>query len=247
MSRADSSLLRPRARRSSPSTSSPSAAGSACARSASTRAAGCSRRPQLRGRTGPLRARSPGPAGPGQRAVRAGVHAGRDRGAARTGCPPTAGAEELALHRALLTPWVPEQVEELAVDELERRAGRALTPSDLEALEGLGVIERLDRDASGCTARDARRGAGGARRPACPPRSGGAPTRSSSGTPPRWPRTSWRCSRTRCCSPTATAADPPRSAPGSPRAADQLKPITVRGVVTAFGRAVNRTIRDRLG
>jgi DNA-binding transcriptional MerR regulator len=26
----------------------------------------------------------------------------------------------------------------------------------------------------------------------------------------------------------------------------QLKPITVRGVVTAFGRAVNRTIRDRL-
>jgi hypothetical protein len=26
-----------------------------------------------------------------------------------------------------------------------------------------------------------------------------------------------------------------------------LKPITVRGVVTAFGRAVNRTIRQRLG
>ena len=26
----------------------------------------------------------------------------------------------------------------------------------------------------------------------------------------------------------------------------QLKPITVRGVVTAFGRAVNRTIRQRL-
>ena len=26
-----------------------------------------------------------------------------------------------------------------------------------------------------------------------------------------------------------------------------LKPITVRGVVTAFGRAVNRTIRERLG
>jgi hypothetical protein len=27
----------------------------------------------------------------------------------------------------------------------------------------------------------------------------------------------------------------------------QLKPITVRGVVTAFGRAVNRTIRERVG
>ncbi len=27
----------------------------------------------------------------------------------------------------------------------------------------------------------------------------------------------------------------------------QLKPITVRGVMTAFGRAVNRTIRERAG
>src|SRR3954471_23625944 len=54
-----------------------------------------------------------------------------------------AGADELALHRALLTPWVPEQVEELPVEELERRAGRALQPADLEALEGLGVITRL--------------------------------------------------------------------------------------------------------
>jgi hypothetical protein len=26
----------------------------------------------------------------------------------------------------------------------------------------------------------------------------------------------------------------------------QLKPVTVRGVVTAFGRAVNRTIRERI-
>jgi hypothetical protein len=30
-------------------------------------------------------------------------------------------------------------------------------------------------------------------------------------------------------------------------ALSQLKPVTVRGVVTAFGRAVNRTIRERIG
>ncbi len=30
-------------------------------------------------------------------------------------------------------------------------------------------------------------------------------------------------------------------------ALSQLKPVTVRGVVTAFGRAVNRTIREQLG
>jgi hypothetical protein len=27
----------------------------------------------------------------------------------------------------------------------------------------------------------------------------------------------------------------------------QLKPVTVHGVVTAFGRAVNRAIRERMG
>lgn len=30
-------------------------------------------------------------------------------------------------------------------------------------------------------------------------------------------------------------------------ALSQLKPVTVLGLVTAFGRAVNRTIRERLG
>ena len=35
--------------------------------------------------------------------------------------PPTAGADELALQRALLTPWVPEQIEEID-------AGRAGAP-----------------------------------------------------------------------------------------------------------------------
>src|SRR6478736_3194440 len=52
--------------------------------------------------------------------------------------PVDVGADELALHRALLTPWVPEQIEEISTEELVRRAGRPLRPSDLEALEGLG-------------------------------------------------------------------------------------------------------------
>src|SRR6476646_2734015 len=56
--------------------------------------------------------------------------------------PVDAGADELALHRALLTPWVPEQIEEVTVEELVRRAGRTLGPSDLDTLEGLGVVTR---------------------------------------------------------------------------------------------------------
>src|SRR3954464_1701770 len=37
--------------------------------------------------------------------------------------PAATGAGELALQRALLTPWVPEQIEEVDGAELDRRAG----------------------------------------------------------------------------------------------------------------------------
>ncbi len=161
--------------------------------------------------------------------------------------PAEAGADELALHRALLTPWVPEQVEELTVDELARRAGRALTPSDLEALEGLGVITRFD---------------GGAVRLHGPGVLGQGLEVLDSGLPAEtWQRAHAIIER----HTTALAEDlmamfqeevlqpyRDRGRPAAERARlaaalAQLKPITVRGVVTAFGRAVNRTIRQQLG
>src|SRR4029079_6181833 len=159
--------------------------------------------------------------------------------------PAEAGADELALHRALLTPWVPEQVEELPVDELARRAGRSLTPSELEALEGLGGIVRLDGDAV---------------RLQGPAGLGEGLEVLDSGLPTEiWQRAHAIIER----HTTALAEElmamfqdevlPPyrhrgRTADERARLAAalaQLKPITVRGVVTAFGRAVNRTIRER--
>jgi DNA-binding transcriptional MerR regulator len=161
--------------------------------------------------------------------------------------PATAGAEELALQRALLTPWVPEQIEDVDTTELERRAGRPLGPDDLEALEGLGVITRLDGDRM---------------------RLNGAATLGEglavldSGLPTEtWKRAHQIIER----HTTALAEelmtmfqaevlqpyrDRGRPADERSRLAEaftQLKPITVRGVVTAFGRAVNRTIRERVG
>ncbi|MDT7705875.1 MAG: hypothetical protein QOG20_1482 [Pseudonocardiales bacterium] len=161
--------------------------------------------------------------------------------------PATAGAEELALQRALLTPWVPEQIEDVDTTELERRAGRPLGPDDLQALEGLGVITRLDGDGM---------------------RLNGAATLGEglavldSGLPTEtWKRAHQIIER----HTTALAEelmtmfqaevlqpyrDRGRPADERSRLAEaftQLKPITVRGVVTAFGRAVNRTIRERVG
>ncbi|WP_242901042.1 MerR family transcriptional regulator [Actinomadura terrae] len=56
--------------------------------------------------------------------------------------PPDASPEDLALQRALLSPWAPERPEELDRHELDRRAGRHLNDDALTRLEALGVVER---------------------------------------------------------------------------------------------------------
>src|ERR1700754_2022888 len=60
--------------------------------------------------------------------------------------PPRAGHAELALQRALLTPWVPEEIEEIGRPELERRAGRSLSAGDIDVLQRLGAITLLGDD-----------------------------------------------------------------------------------------------------
>ncbi|MFI0411021.1 MerR family transcriptional regulator [Actinomadura sp. 3N508] len=57
--------------------------------------------------------------------------------------PPEASAEDLALQRALLSPWAPERPEELDRHELDRRAGRHLDDDVLKRLAALGVVEIL--------------------------------------------------------------------------------------------------------
>ena len=160
--------------------------------------------------------------------------------------PAEMGADELALQRALLTPWIPEQIEEVAPDELARRAGRVLDAGDLDALEGLGVITRLD---------------GGRVRLHGPASLGEGLAVLDSGLP----ADIWRRAHAIIDRHTTALAedlmamfqdevlqpyrDRGRTAEERTRLASaltQLKPITVRGVMRAFGRAVNRTIRARV-
>ncbi|TDC79309.1 MerR family transcriptional regulator [Actinomadura sp. 7K507] len=60
--------------------------------------------------------------------------------------PLDAPAEDLALQRALLSPWAPERPEELDRHGLDRRAGRHLDDDLLKRLEALGVVELLSDD-----------------------------------------------------------------------------------------------------
>jgi len=160
--------------------------------------------------------------------------------------PPEAGPDELALQRALLTPWVPEHVEEIDRAELDRRAGRTLARDDVATLEGLGVVTILPDD------RVRLHGPGTL--------GDGLAVLDST-----LPDEMWRRAHELIDQHTTALAEDlmklfqaeilqpyrDRGHPADERvrlaeALSQLKPVTVRGVVTAFGRAVNRTIRERL-
>src|ERR1700761_3006597 len=56
--------------------------------------------------------------------------------------PEDAGPEDLALQKALLSPWAPDRPEELDRHELHKRAGRHLSDETLHRLEALGIVAR---------------------------------------------------------------------------------------------------------
>ncbi|AEW97471.1 MULTISPECIES: MerR family transcriptional regulator [Streptomycetaceae] len=56
--------------------------------------------------------------------------------------PPGISAHDLAIHRALVASWVPEDAAEVTLEQLERRTGRALTGEDVDRLAAMGVLER---------------------------------------------------------------------------------------------------------
>ena len=160
--------------------------------------------------------------------------------------PPDVGQEDLALQRALLTPWVPEEIEQVERAELERRAGRKLSDDDLAALQDLGAVTPREDGA-------VQLHGAGALSSALAVIDSGLPT------------DVWRRAHSLIEKHTTALAEDlmamfqaevlqpyrDRGRPAEERhrlaaALSQLKPVTVLGVVTAFGRAVNRTIRERI-
>jgi DNA-binding transcriptional MerR regulator len=57
--------------------------------------------------------------------------------------PPTASSTTLALHRALLSPWLPPEPEVVSGAELAARAGVAEDSAVVDRLVGLGLVERM--------------------------------------------------------------------------------------------------------
>ncbi|WP_424211013.1 MerR family transcriptional regulator [Streptomyces sp. BI20] len=56
--------------------------------------------------------------------------------------PPDLTAHDLAIHRALVAAWAPDSPAELSRADLERRAGRALSDTDLDRLTAMNVVSR---------------------------------------------------------------------------------------------------------
>ncbi|MET9493784.1 MerR family transcriptional regulator [Streptomyces sp. NPDC006552] len=60
--------------------------------------------------------------------------------------PADLSAHDLAIHRAVVASWAPDAAEDMGRAELEKRAGRALSGTDLDRLGAMGVIA-YDEDA----------------------------------------------------------------------------------------------------
>lgn len=60
--------------------------------------------------------------------------------------PASATPEDVAMHRTLLAPWMPDLPETINRKELDLRAGRELSDDDLELLVALGVVEPTPAD-----------------------------------------------------------------------------------------------------
>ena len=61
-----------------------------------------------------------------------------------TAAPPTGSSVTLALHRALLAPWLPPEPEVTTGAELAARAGVPEDPAVVDSLVELGLVERVD-------------------------------------------------------------------------------------------------------
>jgi DNA-binding transcriptional MerR regulator len=60
--------------------------------------------------------------------------------------PPTASSATLALHRALLAPWLPPEPELMTGAELAARAGVPESPALVDRLVDLGLVERVSEE-----------------------------------------------------------------------------------------------------
>jgi len=58
--------------------------------------------------------------------------------------PETSGPTALALHRALMAPWLPGETEETDLETLAAKSGVVAGPELVERLESIGVVELLD-------------------------------------------------------------------------------------------------------
>ncbi|MFD5426043.1 MerR family transcriptional regulator [Streptomyces sp. NPDC127084] len=56
--------------------------------------------------------------------------------------PADLSARDLAIHRALVASWAPESADEVCRQDLEERAGRALSAQDIGRLAAMGVLDR---------------------------------------------------------------------------------------------------------
>jgi DNA-binding transcriptional MerR regulator len=159
--------------------------------------------------------------------------------------PAEASADDVAVYRALLSPWVTDAPEELTREELDLAAGRALGDDDVAALIETGVIEVVDDGRVRVRPADLELGLQLLDVPV--------------------PRAMLAASRELIDAATGQLAEdlgdllrrhllhpylhgdlPPEQRQALSDAIERLKPLTLQAVMAAMQRSVDRAVRDRV-
>ena len=156
-----------------------------------------------------------------------------------------ATAEDIAVFRALLSPWVADEPARLTRAELEEAAGRPVDDEVVAQLEVLRVVETLDDGALGVRLEELPLGLqlvdlGAPMQMFVEARQvldehTGALAEELAGVLHR-----------HLVRPYLNRDLPTEERPGIPQVIEQLKPLTVQTVVTAFEHAVDRAVRGRV-
>ncbi|MBD8871131.1 MerR family transcriptional regulator [Nocardioides donggukensis] len=156
--------------------------------------------------------------------------------------PADASASTIALHRTLLAPWMAEMPETMTVEELSSAAGRTLGEADLETLSVLGIITPAARGTYDVAVAHLEAGVRLV--------DFGYPTQAAHAVKAVYAEHA-RAIAEQVTEIFATQVWPSYRAAGHgpeelQEAIELLKPLSIAGLVTAYGMAVNETTRDRI-
>ena len=161
--------------------------------------------------------------------------------------PDGVSGQGLALHRALLTPWLPEEPEVVEREELAARAGVPLDDELLALLAELGVVARLDDGRVRVDNPTLLRAGLSVVALGIPPRAVVAAQREVAGHAQEAARIYVELFRDTVWREFADAGQPEEEGQRVQQAIERVQPVATQALLSSFRQAMGQAIDDALG